>query len=313
MVFFTNLPKIEGSIWINSDPIEELEAKVILVDFFTYSCVNCIRTIPHLVQLHKNYKDLGLQIIGVHTPEFEFEKDVENVKKALKKLKINWPVVIDNDNALWQAFGNKYWPTKYIANENKKIVYSHFGEGSYLETENEIRLLLGLDQISKEDFKLDDPLEINFCVKPTPETYLGYYRGKPQQDEELVYDMPYNFARPENLEADRFSLSGQFNLKAEFVESVNFQSSLILSFTATEVNLVVLPVGEECKIKIQLDGQDLTPKQRGKDVDTESYLTVLESRMYNLVKSKEGLTGALTLTPQEGNFRAFAFTFSGCN
>jgi thiol-disulfide isomerase/thioredoxin len=312
-LFFSNLPKIETETWLNCEEAPDLTEKIVLVDFFTYSCVNCIRTFKHLQSLYKKYSSLGLVIVGVHTPEFEFEKNIENVKEALEKYKIEWPVAVDNNLAIWQEFSNKYWPSKYLANTKGKIIYSHFGEGSYLETENEIRALLGLDPIAKEDFHIDDPLEGSFCIKPTPETYLGSHRGKPQQDQELVYDIAYNFAKTDNLDDDRFSLSGQFVLMSEFVESVNYNSKVYLKFSGTEVNLVVIPVAESCKIQIRLDGEPLLKKHYGKDLNENGELEVTSHRMYNLIKSKEGLTGEITLIAHEGNFRAFAFTFSGCD
>lgn len=312
-MFFANLPKIVSDTWLNAEDAPDLTDKVVLVDFFTYSCVNCIRTFPHLKQLQKNYGHLGLVIIGVHTPEFEFEKSIENIQMMLDKYKITWPVAVDNNHAIWDAFSNKYWPSKYLANQKQKIVFNHYGEGHYFETENEIRQLLGLEPILKEDFKLDDPLESNFCIKPTPETYLGYHRGKPQQDHELVYDIPYNFAKTDSLETDRFSLSGQFLLMSEFVESCNYNSSLYLNFSATEVNLVIIPVEESCKLKISFNGSDLLKKHYGKDLTEDGFLEVSEERMFTILKSKEGISGELCLNPLEGNFRAFAFTFSGCN
>ncbi len=314
MVFSVNLPQIEGTTWFNSDPLtnKDFEGKVVLLDFFTYSCVNCLRTLKHLRELHKKYSSLGLLIIGIHTPEFEFEKSPANVEKALKDLKIKWPVVMDNDLNLWHLLANKYWPTKYLANPAGKIVYSHVGEGKYLETENEIRTLFNLDPIEAEKFKLEDPLKTNFCLKPTPETYLGYHRGKPANEEELVYDMPYNFVKPEIIAEDRFALDGQFNLKPEFVESVNYNSTVHLHFSATEINLVIIPVDESCTLEVKLNGEKIPDNLAGADVQ-DGMLKVTDNRMYELLKADQGLSGVLTIQPFEGNFRAFAFTFSGCN
>jgi thiol-disulfide isomerase/thioredoxin len=312
-LFYSNLPKIESETWINRDENLDLEGKIVLVDFFAYSCVNCLRTIPFLKQLERKYASLGLVIIGVHTPEFEFEKIQANVQNAIDYYKISWPVAIDNNLEIWHQFSNKYWPTKYLSNQNGKIVYSHIGEGNYLETENQIRSLLELEPISKEDYKLDDPLENNFCIKPTPETYLGYHRGKSQQDHELMYDLTYNYAKPEVIDQDRFALSGQFILMSEFVESVNFNSRIFLNFSATEVNLVVMPVNEQCTIELLINGEKVLKKFWGKDIQEDGKVVVGEAKMYNLLKIKEGFSGELQINAFEGNFRAFAFTFSGCN
>jgi thiol-disulfide isomerase/thioredoxin len=312
-LFFANLPKIETENWLNVEVTPEVEGKVVLIDFFSYSCVNCLRTIPHLRQLHRKYAAKGLIIIGVHTPEFEFEKDIENVKNAIEEQKITWPVAVDNTHEIWQQFSNKYWPTKYLANEKGKIIYNHVGEGNYLETENQICQLLGLELTAKEDFKLDDPLENSFCIKPTPETYLGYHRGKPQQDSELIYDSIYTFAKTESLEDDRFSLSGQFILMADYVESQNFNSKIHLRFNATEINLVVIPNGEQCTLELTIDGSPMLKKHYGKDLNEDGRLVVDKQKMYNILKSKEGVSAEISISAFEGNFRAFAFTFSGCN
>lgn len=311
-MFFSNLPKIESSEWVNCEHPPEIEGKIVLVDFFTYSCVNCLRTLNHMRQLHRNYASKGLVIIGVHTPEFEFEKSPENLQMALEKYKISWPVVIDNSHEIWHAFSNKYWPAKYLANEKGKIVYTHFGEGKYLETENEIRELLGLEPLDKSEFKIEDPYETfgEDEVRVSPEIYLGYHRGKPVQDDDhLVYDSEYNFARATEITEDRYSLSGQFLLRPEFVESVNYNSKLLLNFSGHEVNLVIVPVDESCKIELFLDGEPLFKKTYGKDVGEDGKILIDGSRMYNLVRDKDGVSGVLTVQAFEGNFRAFAFTF----
>lgn len=311
-MFFSNLPKIEAAEWLNCESPPEIEGKVVLVDFFTYSCVNCLRTLNHLKQLHRNYASKGLVIVGVHSPEFEFEKSSENLQMALDKYKVTWPVAVDNSHEIWHSFSNKYWPAKYLANEKGKIVYSHFGEGHYFETENEIRELLGLDPISKEDFKLEDPLEnlSGSGVKVSPEIYLGYHRGKPAQaDDHLVYDTIYNFARSNEIEADRYSLSGQFLLRPEFVESVNYNSKLLVNVSGNEVNLIIAPIDESCKIELLFNDELLLKKMYGKDLDEDGRVLIDGSRMYNLMRDKDGFTGVLTVKAFEGNFRAFAFTF----
>ena len=135
---FGRLPKIEESIWFNSKPLQtpDLLGKIVLIDFWTYSCVNCQRTLPYLTRWWENYKNNGYLQIGVHSPEFDFEKDLGNVRDAIDRFRISWPVVVDNDRRIWDSFANRYWPGKYLANRSGNIVYTHFGEGSYLETGN---------------------------------------------------------------------------------------------------------------------------------------------------------------------------------
>ena len=167
-------PQINGENWLNGEK-PEMDDQVILVDFWTYSCVNCIRTLPYLQKWHEKYKDKGLIIVGVHTPEFEFEKDEQNVARALKDLGVDWPVVMDNYLEIWRSFANKYWPAKYLINRKGKIVYQHFGEGKYEETEKAIQKLL----FNKGDElpELTTEIASAACFRPTPETYLGYARG----------------------------------------------------------------------------------------------------------------------------------------
>ena len=167
-------PKIMGiEGWINSEPLdlETLRGKVVLIDFWTYSCINCIRTLPHIKEWYKKYKDNGLVIIGVHTPEFEFEKKLSNVQSAVKDFGITYPVALDNNYSTWQNYDNHYWPAHYLINQDGAISYTHFGEGNYLETENEIRKLLKLpllNQLTEEK---------SFHGRITPETYLGSARA----------------------------------------------------------------------------------------------------------------------------------------
>lgn len=168
-------PEIKGiTHWINSEPltIAGLKGKVVLVDFWTYSCINCIRTQPYLNAWYAKYKDKGLEIIGVHTPEFEFEKNIPNVERAVKDEKITYPVAMDNNYATWNAFDNHYWPAKYLIDQNGQIVYTHFGEGDYDEIEQKVQALLGLNDKMVEVIGI-----LQAQAGQTAETYLGYERG----------------------------------------------------------------------------------------------------------------------------------------
>ncbi len=178
--------------WINSPPLtmEELRGKVVLVDFWTYSCINCLRTLPYLEKWYADYKDQGLVIVGVHTPEFEFEKDPQNVAAAAKRLGVDYPIALDNNYKTWQAFHNNYWPAHYLIDQEGNIRMEHFGEGAYADTENEIRELLGLAPLN-----IAEPQVVSMPI--SPETYLGYGRGrsyvveiKPGQTAVYAYSKP---------------------------------------------------------------------------------------------------------------------------
>ena len=180
--------ELEGiAAWINSDPltIEELQGKVVLVDFWTYTCINCIRTFPYLKLWHSRYADDGLVILGLHTPEFEFEKDYDNVVQATRDNGIIWPVAQDNDYFTWQNYRNRYWPAKYLIDQDGVVRYTHFGEGGYGETEKQIRLLLAEVGADLSDDKLvlptDQVVDMTFLntrnAQVTPELYAGYERN----------------------------------------------------------------------------------------------------------------------------------------
>ena len=169
-------PEIAGiDAWINSTPLSwnNLKGKVVLIDFWTYSCINCIRTLPYLKDWYAKYHDKGFEIIGIHSPEFQFEHDLNNVKNAVKQDGITYPVALDNQFITWQNFKNEYWPAHYLVNKNGEVVYVHFGEGEYDVTENNIRYLLGMGgQVTHNKY------EENYATTQTPETYLGYHRAE---------------------------------------------------------------------------------------------------------------------------------------
>ena len=282
-------PNIVGDVWFNTGSLTavDLRGKIVLYDFWTYSCVNCQRTLPYLKAWWESYKNKNFLLIGIHTPEFEFEKDLKNVEKAIKDLGVTWPVVLDNDYVNWNAFANHYWPAKYLADRDGKIVYTHFGEGVYAETEKKIRGLLGLEDlkdVSKE--AQEEHSHGNVCFIPTPETYCGYGRGNPIKGGTPSKD-------------GDIGLRGEWLVEKEYVESQSPGAQLLLRFHATEVNLVLHPVGEKAIIEASFNGQS-------KEV------RITNPTIYNLLRSKELMDGILVITAKEGSFRAYAFTFSGC-
>lgn len=298
------IPKITGDTWFNSKPLtaEDLAGKVILADFWTYSCVNCQRTLPYLRGWWKKYKDEDFLIIGIHTPEFEFEKDPKNVEKAVKDLGVLWPVVLDNDYVNWNNFANRYWPAKYLADRNGNIVYSHFGEGGYAETEKEIQRLLGMTKEDLTKESLQEHAHGKVCFIPTPELYCGYDRGFLSNDDAgYYYDEVHDYLAPEKIKEDHIALSGKFLAKKEYVESAAEGAEVLLNFRATEVNLVMEPA-ESPKVIVEI----FLNSEKIKDIDVE------KSTLYNLLKSPDLIEGILAVRAKAGNFRAYAFTFSGC-
>lgn len=285
-----------GSGWLNTEAVglkvdEELDlkylvgdgvgggkTKAMLVDFWTYSCINCQRTIPYLKSWWEKYKDQGLVIVGVHTPEFEFEKDRENVRKAMDKYGVAWPVVQDNDYKIWEAYKNRYWPRKYLINASGVIVYDHIGEGAYEETEREIQALLGA-----EDMAVTEESNGGAGVwgsRLTPELYIN---SRGQASGHL------------GKGRDRVELQGEWVVRADFA-SAGKGASLKLLFRAGEVNLVM-----------SLEGVD--EKEVGVVVDSEEnkLVKVVEDDLYKLWQGKLG-QHELVMEFEEG-IRVHAFTF----
>lgn len=299
----------EGGPWINTEPLvlEELRGKVVLVDFWTYSCINCIRTLPYLNGWHEKYSDDGLVIVGVHAPEFEFEKDFENVRKAMADFGIEYAVIQDNDKKIWRSYDNRYWPAKYFVDKKGCVRSSHFGEGQYEESENIIRMLLEEDGEKISDSKLN--LDEREFKKHSPETYLGYGRidnfGSP---EEILQDDFQQYSVPLELALDYFAYDGLWNLGDEKAQAKT-GSTLQFHFQAKEVYLVMRPIdGGDGSVKVYLDGEVVDEENAGEDV-TNGVVEVSSDRLYRLINLNESGIHNLKLEFLDDNVEVFAFTF----
>lgn len=200
-------PPIEGiTTWINSAPLKlnDLQGKVVLVDFWTCSCINCLHTLPYIKAWYNQYHDKELVIIGVHTPEFDFEKDVGNVRAAVQRDDILYPVALDNQYDTWINFKNHYWPAHYLINKKREVVYGHFGEGGYDVTENNIRYLLGINELTTLK---NGPVQTTHITQ-TSETYLGYERADPNFSPKLIKDKVFQYQFPSQLVDDNWALGG---------------------------------------------------------------------------------------------------------
>lgn len=326
-------PEITGiANWINSEPTtieaEIARGNVVLIDFWTYTCVNCLRTMPHLQGWQEKYGDRGLTIIGVHSPEFEFEKITENVQDAVERLGVTWPVAQDNDMATWRRFGNRFWPAKYLFSAEDELVYSHFGEGEYGDTEKEIRaqLIAAGHDISDIPFEpLPDDVRDQTATALTRELYGGYFRAYSQQGiysgQELYYSGPDQVLDytdlGERLDGQYF-LKGPWENRSESIvharEDPDLEDYLRVPFSARSVNIVIQPAGPEpFEVVVELEGLPLTPLQAGADIvfrdDGVSVLEVSESRLYAVLESPEFSQGNLFFRSTSPNFAMFAFTF----
>lgn len=319
-------PDFDGKnrTWINSDPlsIDELKGKVVLVDFWTYSCINCLRTLPFIKEWYNRYKDPGLVVVGVHTPEFDFEKKPENLKIFIEKNEIKFPVVMDNNYEIWDRYANRYWPSKYLIDRNGDIQYHHHGEGAYDQTEKAIQTLLqeiDPEVAFKEISKLAAQSERGkVCYPSTPETYAGYGRGGPLNA--AKEGMPAKFSAPGEFPAEGIYLDGYWTVYSDHIKHARrtemLEDSLILSFASFEVNAVMSPQQMPFHIVVSLDGKALDKDSAGDDItedDMGNSIVIVDSpRMYNLFKSTEYKSGILKLSTDSDDLELYAFTFGSC-
>ena len=327
------------SAWINSEPLtlQQLRGKVVLIDFWTYTCINCIRTFPYLKLWHSRYADDGLVILGIHTPEFEFEKDFANVRQATVDNGIVWPVAQDNDFATWDAYNNRYWPAKYLIDREGQVRYTHFGEGHYAETEGQIRELLtaaGADLSDDLELPSDQLLDPAFVNRAdaflTPELYAGYQRNVQsllfgmdpyiiQMDYYQSSDQVVEFAAPELRQPHYIYFHGSWAVGPEQMThgrvTEDYADYIALTYSAKSVNAVLTSyTGDDYQVRVTLEGEYLTEENRGADIriaaDGESYLLVNEPRLYEIVNSPAYTAEKeLRLSSNSADFSLFAFTF----
>lgn len=300
-------PKIEGiDAWINSSPLtlEQLKGKVVLIDFWTYSCINCVRTFPYLKDWYAKYHKEGLEIIGVHAPEFEFEKNVNNVKNAVEKYEIKYPIALDNHFVTWRNFNNSYWPAHYLIDKNGKVVYQHFGEGEYATTENNIRFLLGLNGVVAE--KKETPI-----FAATPETYLGFARmDNYASPESITHNKMATYTFPESLASNQWALQGTWIVTPQNIISAGENAALKIHFNARKVFVVMgNATGFPIRVKLMLNGETVV-NEKGKDV-SKSVITVDHHGLFEAIVLPRASNGILQLNPSAPGLEVYTFTFGG--
>ena len=316
---FKKAPDLVGiAHYLNTTPDDlklEMKGKVILYDIWTYSCINCIRTLPYITAWNDKYADEGLLIIGIHSPEFEFEKKSENVELALAKHGITYPVVMDNDWETWKAFENRYWPRKYIADHEGFIRYDHIGEGAYQETEKIIQQLLkerslslGMQIASAES--LVDIEEFQHTSFRTPELYFGYKlaQGRNQLGSEEGFNQNkiISYSNPSNLELHKFYLIGDWKNLEDSMKLESNSGSIKVLYHAKEVNIVT---ANDAELEIFLDGNALDEKYSGNDIQSGNKITVSEPDLYNIINSEKSATHELEIKIDQKGFEIFTFTF----
>ena len=306
--------------YINSQPITlaDLRGKVVLVDFWTYSCINCIRTIPYLNAWHEKYADDGLVIVGIHTPEFEFEKDYNNLKAAVKKFDIKYPIAQDNEKDTWNAYENLYWPRKYLIDTEGYIRYDHIGEGAYAETEKVIQSLLAerTEYIGGNvtfDQSISNPessQSVNFDRINTPELYLGYeYSRTPlgssegyKPDQVVKYTIPDD----SKIVPNRIYLAGEWKNNNDHMELQSEVGCILLPYSAKAVNIVAGGSGE---LNILEDNSKLDDSSRGTDISEDGTVKIDGQRLYNIVGHEQYGNHNIAIEVVGRGFQIYTFTF----
>ena len=289
-------PEFSGiTHWINSPPLRmaQLRGKVVLIDFWAYSCINCIRTFAHVNHLYDTYKNQGLVIVGVHTPEFEFEKDQANVTEAVKRFGIRYPVAMDDDMATWNAWNNQYWPAEYLIDQQGNVVAQHFGEGNYLGMENMIRGSLKLPALSSEP-----PLgpATDFSQIGSPEMYFGSDRQQYLASPQSGRNGTREFTAPESLELNQFALVGRWKISDQNAELVGDSGEIRLHFKAGKLNIVA-SAAQPVPLQISVDGKLQPP------------VTVQASRLYTLFDSSDSSDHVVSIRVAQPGLAMFTFTF----
>jgi thiol-disulfide isomerase/thioredoxin len=315
------LPPFSGATgWLNSPPLttEELRGKVVLVDFWTYTCINWLRTLGYVRAWSEKYADHGLVVVGVHTPEFPFERDVDNVRQAAKDMRVEYPVALDSDYAVWEAFSNQYWPAVYIADAEGRIRHHHFGEGGYEECERIVQQLLreaGGDGIPDDLVSISDDgfeAQADWSTLESPETYLGYRQaqnfaspGGAERDE------PRTYVAPEQLRLNQWALSGEWAVERGACVLNRADGRIAYRFHARDVNLVMGPRarGTSVPFRVLIDGE-LPGDAHGLDVDEKGHGTLSHQRLYQLIRERGSITDrTCEITFLAPGVEAYVFTF----
>jgi cytochrome c biogenesis protein CcdA/thiol-disulfide isomerase/thioredoxin len=315
------LTKISGATaWINSPPLtpESLRGKVVLIDFWTYSCINCLRTLPYVKAWYAKYKDSGLVVIGVHTPEFPFEKDEANVRKAVKELGLTYPVAMDNDYGIWRNFNNEYWPADYFIDATGHIRHHEFGEGNYDESEKWIRTLLEEANHGQLPDTATNVAATGAEAPPdsddvkSPETYVGYERAQNfASPGGINHDVARQYQAPADLQLNRWAFAGSWKDAEQIASSLEPSGSISYRFHARDLHLVLGPSkdGKPIRFRVTVDGKP-PGADHGVDTDVDGYGTVTEDRLYQLIRQQGSIRDRTFRIEFLGpGVQAYAFTF----
>jgi cytochrome c biogenesis protein CcdA/thiol-disulfide isomerase/thioredoxin len=317
----TTLPSFDGATtWINSPPIaaSSLKGKVVLIDFWTYSCINCLRTLPYVKAWYEKYKNNGLVVIGIHTPEFAFEKDEAHVRKAVHDLGVTYPVAMDNDYRIWRAFNNQYWPAHYFIDATGRIRFHHFGEGDYARSEQWIRTLLAeanhteLPKAATNISGTGSEAAPDAAEIKSYETYIGYEKADSfASPGDLVDDKPTLYRTPAKLDLNEWAFEGEWLDTAHYATAIAQGAAISYRFHSRDLHLVLGPSkeGQTIRFHVTIDGQD-PGVDHGADTDEHGYGVVTTNRLYQLIRQQGAIRDRTFriefLTP---GIQAYSFTF----
>jgi hypothetical protein len=306
--------------WLNSKPLtaDDVRGKVVLADFWTYTCINWLRTLGYVRAWADRYGELGLVVVGVHTPEFPFERDVDNIRQAVADMDVRYPVAIDSDYGVWRAFGNRYWPAVYIADAEGRIRHHQFGEGGYEECERVIQQLLrqaGREGIPDDLVSVADEgfeAQADWATLKSPETYLGYEQGQNLASPgDAAIDEPRTYTIPDSLRLNQWALSGDWTIKGGASVLDRAGGAIAFRFHARDVNLVLSPParGATVPFRVLVDGAP-PGAAHGLDVDEEGNGTLDQQRLYQLVREPGEIADrTFEITFLEPGAQGYVFTF----
>lgn len=291
----TAAPEFTGiAHWINSPPLTmaKLRGKVVLIDFWTYSCINCLRTLPYVTRWYDTYKDQGLVVVGVHSPEFDFEKSEANVERAVRHFGIHYPVAMDNDMATWNAWGNQFWPAEYLVDRNGNVVLHHYGEGHYAEMENAIRKELAMAPMTAKAAAG----QAGLGGIRSPEMYFGLDRVRNLANLVALPRLSHRYTAPSSVPLNQFALDGRWRLTGTYAEATGDDAGIRLHFDSGKVYMVAsseTPV----TLSISVDGKPQPP------------VTVHDSRLYTLYDGTDYRPHVIRIDVPKAGLRAYTFTF----
>ena len=316
-----DLPSLAGATgWLNSEPLTpaSLRGKPVLVQFWTFTCINWLRTLPYVRSWFEKYRGDGLVVLGVHTPEFEVERDVENIRRAAEEMRIEYPIAVDSDYRIWRAFGNEYWPAQYFVDADGQIRHHRFGEGEYERSENVIQLLLaaaGADQVSRELVSVDGrgiEAPADWDGLRSPETYIGYSRASNfSSPGGASHDRPHDYALPDAIHLNRWALAGDWTVGREAAVLNAPNGRIAHRFHARDLHLVLAPAPDAGPVRFRalLDGGP-PGAAHGDDTDEHGEGTVTEPRLYQLIRQRGHVSEhTFEITFLDPGVHAYVFTF----